>query len=100
MLFVVLLAYNYSRDQTDLSWNCSLFLLQNKYAPKLQHGLQLWRVIASAFFHSNIAHFCLDLFALQMYGYFIEWHYGAVRYVWVDQGTSSLLWSRCSIATS
>ncbi len=34
----------------------------------------------SALLHSNIAHFFLDVFALQLYGYFAEWYFGRVIY--------------------
>jgi membrane associated rhomboid family serine protease len=71
VMFLVLIGFNYRKTQTDLTWNCSLFQLQNKYFPKLRHEYQIWRVLVSALFHSNIAHFCLDLFALQLYGYFV-----------------------------
>jgi len=74
--FVILIGYNYSKEQTSITWNCSLYQLQNKYYPRLNNNYELWRVVVSAFFHSNIAHFFLDLFALQIYGYFVEWYYG------------------------
>lgn len=32
------------------------------------------------FFHSNIAHFVLDVIGVQIYGYFVEWYYGRVRF--------------------
>ena len=35
VMFIILLAYNYSREQTDITWNCSLYRLQNKYFPRL-----------------------------------------------------------------
>lgn len=70
-MFVILIAYNYSRTQTDLSWNCSLYKLQSKYFPKLRYEYQIQRVFISALLHSNLAHFFLDLFALQVYGYFV-----------------------------
>lgn len=35
----------------------------------------------SGFFHSNIAHFCLNVFGLQLYGYFIEWYYGKLKLI-------------------
>jgi membrane associated rhomboid family serine protease len=79
-MFIVLIGYNYSKTQTDITWNCSLYQLQNKYFPKLRYGYQIWRVFVSALFHSNYTHFFLDLFALQLYGYFVEWYYGRVRY--------------------
>jgi membrane associated rhomboid family serine protease len=81
ILFAILLIYNYSQAQNDLTWNCSLFQLQNKYYPKLRYQYQIWRVFISAFFHSNIAHFVLNLFGLQVYGYFVEWHYGKIKYI-------------------
>lgn len=34
----------------------------------------------SAMFHSNIAHFFLNLFGIQIYGYVVEWYYGKIRY--------------------
>jgi membrane associated rhomboid family serine protease len=71
LMFVVLLVYNYTKPQTDLTWNCSLFELQNKYFPKIRYDYQIWRVIISGIFHSNIAHFCLNIFGLQVYGYFV-----------------------------
>jgi membrane associated rhomboid family serine protease len=80
VMFIVLIGFNYSKKQTDLTWNCSLYQLQNKYYPKLRYGLQIWRVFTSALFHSNYAHFFLDLFALQIYGYFVEWYYGKAKY--------------------
>lgn len=42
--------------------------------------MEFQRIIISALLHSNLAHFFLDLFALQVYGYFIEWYFGHVRY--------------------
>ena len=80
-MFLVLIGYNYSKEQTDITWNCSLYRLQNKYFPRLNIKHEIWRVFISAFFHSNIAHFCLNLFALQIYGYFIEWYYEKKIYV-------------------
>ena len=35
VMFVILLAYNYSKEQTDITWNCSLYRLQNKYFARL-----------------------------------------------------------------
>lgn len=80
LMFLVLIVFNYSRAQTDLSWNCSLFRLQAKYFPRLRYEVEVWRVVLSALLHSNIAHFVLDLFALQVYGYFVEWYFGRLRY--------------------
>jgi membrane associated rhomboid family serine protease len=71
LMFIILLGMNYSRTQTDLSWNCTLFKLQCKYFPKLRFNMEFQRVIISALLHSNLAHFFLDLFALQVYGYFV-----------------------------
>ena len=79
-MFVILIIYNYSRSQTDLSWNCSLFKLQAKYFPKMRYGSEVWRVIPSVLLHSNIAHFCLDFFAIHVYGYFVEWYLGKLRF--------------------
>ena len=75
VMFIILLAYNYSKEQTDITWNCSLYRLQNKYFARLNINYELWRVVVSALFHSNIAHFFLNLFALSIYGYFVEWYY-------------------------
>jgi len=80
IMFIILIGFNYSKTQTDLTWNCSLYQLQNKYFPKLRYGYQIWRVFISAFFHSNYAHFCLDLFAIQIYGYSVERYYGKTKY--------------------
>lgn len=80
-MFLVLIGYNYSKEQTEITWNCSLYLLQNKYFPRLNQNHEVWRVIASAVFHSNIAHFFLNLFAMQIYGYFVEWYYGKKAYI-------------------
>ena len=71
LAFLILIGYNYSKKQTTITWNCSLYQLQNKYFPRLHSNYEVWRIVVSAFFHSNIAHFCLDLFAIQIYGYFI-----------------------------
>jgi len=79
-MFIFLIIYNYSQTQSETTWNCSLFKLQVKYFPKLRFNMQLWRVIISSFFHSNFAHFFLNLFGLQIYGYFVEWYYGKLRY--------------------
>lgn len=80
-MFLVLIGYNYSKEQTEITWNCSLYLLQNKYFPRLNQNFEVWRVLTSAVFHSNIAHFCLNLFAIQIYSYFIEWYYGKKAYI-------------------
>lgn len=80
VMFLILIGYNYSHTQTDLSWNCSLYKLQSKYFPKLRYEYQIQRVFVSALLHSNLAHFLLDLFALQVYGYFVEWYYGHLRF--------------------
>lgn len=80
-MFVALLGYNYSKEQTDITWNCSLYQLQNKYFPRLNYNHEVWRVFVSAIFHSNIAHFFLNLFAFQIYGYFVEWYYGKKAYL-------------------
>lgn len=79
-MFLILIVFNYSRAQTDLSWNCSLYRLQAKYFPRLRYEVEIWRIVLSAVLHSNIAHFVLDLFALQVYGYFVEWYFGKLRY--------------------
>ena len=79
--FLVLIGYNYSKSQTAITWNCSLYQLQNKYYPRLIRNYEIWRVVTSALFHSNIAHFCLDLFALQVYGYFVEWYLGKKAFI-------------------
>jgi membrane associated rhomboid family serine protease len=56
--------------------------------------------------HSNIAHFFLDLFALQVYGYFVEWYYGRVRYCIILVATAiyahflSCIAQKTSIATT
>lgn len=34
----------------------------------------------SAILHSNIAHFFLDIFSLQLYGYFVQWYFGRAIY--------------------
>ena len=81
ILFIVLVAFNFSKEQNDFTWNCSLFQLQNKFFPRLRYDYQLWRVLVSGFFHSNIAHFCLNLFGLQVYGYFVEWYYGKLKLI-------------------
>ena len=106
LMFLVLLAFNYSRAQTDLSWNCSLYRLQAKYFPRLRYEVELWRVLLSALLHSNIAHFVLDLFALQVYGYFVEWYFGRLRYCAVIAAAAayshflSCLAQKTSIATT
>jgi membrane associated rhomboid family serine protease len=46
----------------------------------MRYGYEFWRVIVSFFFHSNIAHFVLNVIGLQIYGYFVEWYYGKVKY--------------------
>lgn len=80
--FVILLIYSYTKKiQNKLTWNCSIFELQNKYYPRVRYSIQLWRAPISFFFHSNIAHFVLNLIGLQIYGYFVEWYYGKVKYV-------------------
>lgn len=33
----------------------------------------------SAFFHSNVAHFLLNLLGIQVYGYFVEWYYSKAK---------------------
>jgi rhomboid protease GluP len=81
VLFIVLLIFNYTKPQNDYTWNCSLYQLQNKFFPKLRYSFEFWRVPISGFFHSNIAHFCLNVFGLQMYGYFVEWYYGKWKLV-------------------
>jgi membrane associated rhomboid family serine protease len=79
--FAILLAYSYTRpNQTKLTWNCSIFQLQNKYYPRIRFGYQFWRVPISFLFHSNIAHFVLNLIGLQIYGYFVEWYFGRIKY--------------------
>lgn len=47
----------------------------------MRYGYEFWRVPVSFFFHSNIAHFVLNVIGLQIYGYFVEWYYGRVKYV-------------------
>ena len=89
LAFLVLIGYNYSKQQTPITWNCSLYLLQNKYYPRLVANYELWRIVVSAFFHSNFAHFFLDLFALQIYGYFVEWYYGLKPFL-ITVGTAAL----------
>lgn len=37
-LFASLLIYSYTRPQSDLTWNCSLYQLQNKYFPRLRYN--------------------------------------------------------------
>lgn len=81
VLFIVLIIFSYTKTQNDFTWNCSLYQFQNKFFPKLRYKFQFWRVIISGFFHSNIAHFCLNIFSLQLYGYFIEWYYGKLKLV-------------------
>lgn len=82
--FAILLAYSYTRPkQNSLTWNCSIFQLQNKYYPRIRYGYQFWRVPISFIFHSNIAHFVLNIIGLQIYGYFVEWYFGRVKYILV-----------------
>ena len=70
--FIVLLIYSYSQpDQTKMTWNCSIFELQNKYYPRLRYSFQFWRILVSGIFHSNIAHFVLNLIGFQIYAYFV-----------------------------
>ena len=38
-------------------------------------------MLVSAFFHSNVAHFLLNVFGLQVYGYFVENYYGKLKYI-------------------
>jgi membrane associated rhomboid family serine protease len=79
--FAILLGYSYSRPlQNDLTWNCSVFALQNKYYPRLRYRVEVWRVPISFLFHSNIAHFILNLIGFQIYGYFVEWYIGHAKY--------------------
>ena len=79
--FVVLLIYSYSQpDQTKMTWNCSIFELQNKYYPRIRYSFQFWRILVSGIFHSNIAHFVLNLIGFQIYGYFVEWYYGKLKF--------------------
>ena len=78
---MIFLIFNYVKPQSEITWNCSLYQLQTKYYPKLRYSTELWRVLVSAVFHSSIPSFILDLFSLQIYGYFIEWHYGKVKYI-------------------
>ena len=35
----------------------------------------------SALFHSNYAHFVLNIIGLQIYGYFIEWYYKKTKMI-------------------
>lgn len=81
VMFIVLLIFNYTKPQNDFTWNCSLYQLQNKFFPKLRYSFEFWRVPISGFFHSNVAHFCLNVFGLQVYGYFVEWYYGKLKLV-------------------
>ena len=55
--------------------------MQNKYYPRIKFDYEIWRLLVSGFFHSNYAHFILNLLGLQMYGYFVEWYYGKCKYV-------------------
>jgi len=71
VMFVILIIYNYSRSQTDLSWNCSLFKLQAKYFPKMRYGSEVWRVIISVLLHANSVQFWLEFFAMYVYGDFV-----------------------------
>ena len=81
--FIIFLIFNYVKPQSDITWNCSLYQLQTKYYPRLRYSYEIWRVFVSAVFHSNIPNFLLDLFSLQIYGYFVEWYYGKLKYVMV-----------------
>jgi membrane associated rhomboid family serine protease len=47
----------------------------------VRYNIQIWRAPISFFFHSNIAHFILNLIGVQIYGYFVEWYYGKAKYV-------------------
>ena len=67
--------------QNEFTWNCSLFELQNKYYPRIKFDYQLWRILVSPLFHSNYAHFVLNIVGIQIYGYFVEWYYGKLKYV-------------------
>lgn len=80
LAFIGLIIFNYIKPQNDFTWNCTLFQLQNKYFPRLRYDYQFWRVPISGIFHSNYPHFFLNLFGLQIYGYFVEWYYGKIKY--------------------
>lgn len=103
LCFIILLIYNYTNPiQNKLRWNCSLFSLQNKYYPRIRYGYQFWRVPISFLFHSNIAHFVLNIIGLQIYGYFVEWYYGKKKYIiaLVLSGVFSHFFSCVALPTS
>jgi membrane associated rhomboid family serine protease len=83
VLFLTLVIVYASRDKSDVAWSCLMFETQNKFYPRLRYNYQFWRIPISALFHGNISHVVLNLIGLQIYGYFVEWYYGRLKYLLV-----------------
>lgn len=81
LLFIILLIVYATKNKSDVAWSCLMFKMQNKFYPRLRYNYELWRIPISMVFHGNISHIVLNMIGIQMYGYFIEWYYGKLKYV-------------------
>ena len=80
VMFITLFVVHQTRPQSPTSWGCLLFTVQNKFYPRLRLGYEFWRIPVSGLFHSNFSHLILNLVGLKLYGYFIEWYIGSLKF--------------------
>ena len=81
VLFISFFVAHEIRPKSDTSWGCLLFQAQNKFYPRLKLNYEFWRVLVSGVFHSNFSHLILNLVGLQLYGYWVEWYIGHLKFM-------------------